>query len=100
MCYLSSGAVAWKGSHKKPIQNTAATTDDEITMEMNCDLHTLHFFKNGTLLPFVITDINIPVKFALMIYAAGESVQIVELVQDQAPLALPGPDEQKLPFTI
>ncbi|KAA6382673.1 MAG: hypothetical protein EZS28_021799 [Streblomastix strix] len=79
----STGKVYCKDRKIEP--NSKFSDDQLITMELNADLGTLHFFVDGIQQPAFVSGIKESVKFYYLLYQKDSSVTIVSVKQLSAP---------------
>ncbi|KAA6394842.1 MAG: putative Protein-L-isoaspartateD-aspartate O-methyltransferase [Streblomastix strix] len=59
--------------------NGAFNDEQPVTMELNCDAGTLHFFVDGVQQPVFVRGINEPLKFWFHLYSTNASFTIISL---------------------
>lgn len=99
--YSHSGAVAWRAVHRHKCRPVPPRPEPstELCLHFNAEAHTLRYKLGSLTLPFVITDITVPVQFAVMIYKPQDSIEVISLTQSSGEDVVPGSDEAKLTFS-
>ena len=100
--YSHSGAVAWRAVHRHKVMPTPARPESstELCLQFNTQAHTLRYRVGSVTLPFVITDVTVPVQFAAMLYKPQDSVEVLDLMQSSGEDLVPDSAEVRLPFSF